>query len=280
MPEGARVESVDALRSFRAALVKFAEAANVALGDAESELQRTLVWLETEQDTYWQHQARKWAEAVEAAKDKVRQKKLFKDSSGRFPSAIDEEKHLAVCIRRLEEAQQKLTNTRKWARRLQREIHNYKGGVSALSTNVAHDIPVAIARLDRMGGILDAYVSLTARGGTAEPAAAPVGVGEGAGDAGSMSRGDTAPAEAQEAEDLSGAEDLSRLPGFPAAGPGQAVLVLRDAPAATPEDRFRLFNSVQDAEDYARENAPPEGGGRWAVCDAAGRVVARHPAGV
>src|SRR5687768_5439599 len=199
MPEGARVESVDALRSFRAALVKFAETANVALGDAESELQRTLVWLETEQDTFWQHQVRKWTEAVAAAKDKVRQKKLFKDSSGRFPSAVDEEKHLAVCLRRLEEAQQKHANTRKWARRLQRELHNYKGGVGQLATNVAHDIPVAIARLDKMGGILDAYVSLAARPGSAEPAA-PI-LGQAAGDAGSMGRGDTAPAAADTAED-------------------------------------------------------------------------------
>ena len=272
MPVGARVESVDALRSFRAALVKFAEAANVALGDAESELQRTLMWLETEQDTYWQHQVRKWTDAVAAAKEKVREKKLFRDSSGRFPSAVDEEKRLKLCVQRMEEAQQKLVNTRKWARKLQRELHNYKGGVSALSTNVAHDIPLAIARLDKMGGILDAYVSLAARPGSAEPSA-PI-LGQGAGDAGSMGRGDTAPAPAETAEDLSG------LPGFPKARPGQAVLVLLDAPPDASEDRYRVFESVQAAEDHTRQHPPPEGGGRWAVCDAAGRVVARHPAGV
>src|SRR5688572_17309803 len=226
MPEGARIESVDALRSFRAALVKFAEAANVALGDAESELQRTLVWLETEQDTFWQQQVRKWTEAVTAAKDKVRQKKLFKDSSGRFPSAVDEEKHLAICLRRLEEAQTKMANTRKWARRLQREIHNYKGGVGRLATTVASDLPRAIARLDKLGGILDAYVSLSAGPGVTESYAPALGAAEGSGGAASMGRGDTAPIAAE------GPQDLSTLPGFPNVGPGQAVLARLDGPPA------------------------------------------------
>jgi hypothetical protein len=273
MPEGgARIESVDALRSFRAALVKFAEAANVALGDAESELQRTLVWLETEQDTFWQHQVRKWTEAVAAAKDKVRQKKLFKDASGKIPSAIDEEKHLAVCLRRQEEAQQKFANTRKWARRLQREIHNYKGGVGQLATNVAHDIPLAIARLDKLGGLLDAYVSLSAGPGISEASAPPLGAAEGAGGPGSMGRGDTAPA-------AEAPEDFAGLPGFPKVEPTQAVLVRLDAPSAAPDERFRVFNSVQAAEEYARQQAEPDDGGRWVVCDASGRVVS-SPAGV
>ena len=58
MSEGARVESIDALRNFKRALQKFAEAASVALGDAESEIQRTQIWLETEQRSHWNNQAR------------------------------------------------------------------------------------------------------------------------------------------------------------------------------------------------------------------------------
>ena len=41
MGESARVESIDALESFKRALWKFAEAANVALGDAEADLEKT-----------------------------------------------------------------------------------------------------------------------------------------------------------------------------------------------------------------------------------------------
>ena len=77
MATGARVESIEVLRRFRAALWKFAEAANLALGDAEGEVQRMVVWLETEQQTFWNHQVRSRTEAVTAAKEKVRSKKLF-----------------------------------------------------------------------------------------------------------------------------------------------------------------------------------------------------------
>jgi hypothetical protein len=131
---------------------------------------------------------------------------------------------------------------------------------------------MAIARLDKLGGLLDAYVSLSAGPGITEAAAPPVGAAGGAGDGASMGRGDTAPA-AEPPEDLSG------LPGFPKVQPTQAVLARLDAPAATPDERFRVFNSVQAAEEYARQQAEPDDGGRWVVCDASGRVVS-SPAGV
>src|SRR3954468_1309867 len=192
MAEGARVDSIEVLRRFRAALWKFAESANLALGDAESELQRTLVWLETEQQTYWTHQVRTRSEAVTAAKDKVRQKQLFKDATGRVQSAVDEQKALAIAQRRLAEAQQKFENTRKWARRLQRELHNYKGGVQPLATFIAVDVPAAVATLDKLSGALGRYVAAQPAtvGSTAEAAPASAGPSGGEG-APSMARGDT-----------------------------------------------------------------------------------------
>ena len=49
-------------------------------------------------------------------------KKLFKDSSGRYPSAVEEEKAVRLCQSRLEEANEKLVATKKYARVLQREL--------------------------------------------------------------------------------------------------------------------------------------------------------------
>src|SRR3954470_10065824 len=122
MSEGARVEDVELLRGMRAAMFKFAEAANVALADAEAEAQQTLVWLESEQRQFWQTQVRKSSEAVGRAAEAVRMKKIYKDASGRQSSAVDEEKALAVAKRRLEEAERKLENVRRYIPRLQREL--------------------------------------------------------------------------------------------------------------------------------------------------------------
>jgi len=160
MSQAAHVDSLEALKHFKLALIKFSEAASVALGDAEADIQRVLTWLETEQDSYWHTQVRKRTEIVSRCKDAVRQKKLFKDFSGRTPSAIDEEKALYKAQRALEEEEQKLVATRKWAKRLAKEILVYKGDVQRFATNVQVDLPAATAKLENYLLALDAYVSL------------------------------------------------------------------------------------------------------------------------
>jgi hypothetical protein len=161
MPE-ARVESVDVIRAFRFALLKFAEAANSALTDAESDAGHTLMWLETEQRTYWQNNVRKATELVSRCEEAVRQKKIFKDASGRQQSAVDEEKALAKAKRLKEHAEERLANVRKYAPRLHREILLYKGQVQRLATCVASDVPAAAAKLDKIVATLGAYFELQA----------------------------------------------------------------------------------------------------------------------
>src|SRR5437899_441381 len=144
----ARVESIDAVKAFRQALWRFAEIANSALADAEADAQGTLRWLETEQRTYWQSNARKSQELVSRCEEALRHKRIFKDASGRTPSAVDEEKALAKAKRQLEYALERAENVRRYAPRVQREIMLYKGQVQRLSTFVAADIPTAVAKLD------------------------------------------------------------------------------------------------------------------------------------
>jgi hypothetical protein len=131
-----------------------------------------LRWLENEQLSHWQSQIRKRHDLLERAKEALRMKKLFKDSSGRTPSAVEEEKAVRVCTARLEEATNKLAATKKYARVLQRELQTYKGSVQRFATTVQSDIPVAVATLDSLVEALEAYVALA----PGEPTAgAPIG---------------------------------------------------------------------------------------------------------
>ena len=164
----ARIDSVDALRMFRTVLVKFAEQAQVSLGDAEGEMARVLVWLETEQTTYWSGQIRKRHDWVEKCKEAVRQKKLFKSPTGSTQSAVEEEKALRMAIKKEEEAVEKLKAVRRYIPRLQKEISMYKGGVQRLATTVSSDIPLAVSRLDKMTQALEAYAALGVSGGGAD----------------------------------------------------------------------------------------------------------------
>lgn len=174
----ARVESVDAIKSFRVAWLKFAEAANVALTDAEADAVHTLRWLETEQRTYWQNQVRKSSDLVSRCAEALRHKRIFKDSSGRTPSAVDEEKALAKAKRMKEIAEEKLQNIKKHVPRLGREIMLYKGQVQRLATFVASDIPTAASKLDKIVKTLESYVALQMQDTAAQqqpPMAQPIG---------------------------------------------------------------------------------------------------------
>ena len=167
MSTSAHVDSIDALKTFRVALIKFAEEANAALATAEAEMQRTVGWLERDQLSFWQMQIRKRQEVLSRAQEALRMKKLFPDASGRLPPPVEEEKAVRRAKATLEEAEQKLANTKKYTRVLQKEFMDYKGGVARFSTCVGAEIPVAISRLDRMVSRLEAYVALKVPGGYA-----------------------------------------------------------------------------------------------------------------
>ena len=188
MAESARVESVDLLTGFQAVLWKFQAAANAALEDADSELRRTMLWLEIEQESFWKDQIRKRQTAVERAKEAVRMKKLFKDHSGRPLSAVEEQKELQLAVVRLTEAQQKLANVRRWTRALQKEVELYKGSVQRLATSVESLVPAGVAHLERLVAELQAYGAITAPGGVSSENAGQFTAVPDTGDA-AMSRG-------------------------------------------------------------------------------------------
>lgn len=165
MSEQVKVEDLEVFRLFRAALLKFAQAAGESLSHADGEISRTHTWLENEQATYWQGQIRKRTEMVAAARDALRQKKLFKDSTGRTPNAIQEEKALAQCLAALEHAQAKFEAVRKWLPKLEKAAELYSGGVSRLQGTVTGDIPKAVALLDRLAETLEEYVQIEAPAG-------------------------------------------------------------------------------------------------------------------
>ena len=178
MNEGAKIESIDALKHLRIALFKFAEAGNAALNDAESEMRQTQNWLENEQFSYWQGQIRKRHDLVERAKEALRAKQLFADSSGRIPQAPEEEKALRLARARFEEAEQKLANVRKYTRALVKEIQTYKGSAQRFATTIQVDIPQAAALLEQFMAKLEQYVALDPNAGESAPPP-PGGAGHG-----------------------------------------------------------------------------------------------------
>jgi hypothetical protein len=173
----ARVDDIEVLKMFRAQLFKFAEAANVALGDSESEIHRTIGWLDNEQQQHWVSLHRKRQGLLAQAQEKLRMKKIFTDSTGSRQSTIDEEKAVQKAIKAVEEAARKIVAVKQWSRRLQKELLMYKGQTQRFATSTSVDIPLAATVLGNMIVRLETYASLAPENarsgvGTAESTAA------------------------------------------------------------------------------------------------------------
>jgi hypothetical protein len=161
---GARVDSIEAVRAFKVALIKFAETANIAMGASESDLHRTLMWLTNQQTAHWTQQHRKCTELLNRAKEALREKQLYKDATKSRQSYVEEMKAVGAATRMVEEAVQKLENIRKSTRRLEKEITLYKGQVQRFVTAVALDLPNAVAQLENITRALDSYTGLREAG--------------------------------------------------------------------------------------------------------------------
>ena len=164
MAEGARIYSVDAVKHFRAALIKFAEGGNGALTAADGDIDRVLGWLERDQTMYWTGQVRKRHDIVVRCEDAVRQKKIFKSADGGTQSVVDEMKALQVAKRREDEANAKVVTVKRAIAALRKEAQMYKGRVQRLQTFLSADLPKAVHRLDKMMDDVAAYLAIQTQG--------------------------------------------------------------------------------------------------------------------
>jgi hypothetical protein len=160
MREAARVQSVDALGRFRAALIEFQQSARLALSNAEGDIRRTTEWLRHEQLNHWQQQVRRRTRAVAEAKSELYRAEL--GSRDERPSCAVERRKLEIARQRLAEAEEKIRRVHHWQRMLDREHMQYRGQTASLSGFLERDLPKASARMDRLQRALDAYLRLVA----------------------------------------------------------------------------------------------------------------------
>jgi hypothetical protein len=159
MADLVRVESIDALKRFRAALCKFAEITGAGLDEAEFEIQRTGFWVKQDQQVHWKRQAAHRTELVTRAKLALKQKESQKTALGGRYSCVDEMKALAAAERALEEARRKQESVRRWSRVLDEESFAFQAHTQPLRLMLQADIPTALAQLDQMIVALEAYAT-------------------------------------------------------------------------------------------------------------------------
>lgn len=158
----ANVNSIPAVDDFRAALGTFAHESRQALSMIDMEVRRSLQWLCHDQPQYWQHEVRRWGEAVNSAKLELQRCRTFKAVGDYVPACTEEKKQLARAQERLRHSEIKFETTRRWARQIQHEVNEFEGRLSQLTSVLDGDLPRAIGTLERMLRALDTYVTTTA----------------------------------------------------------------------------------------------------------------------
>lgn len=158
MSSQARVNSIDALRQVRAALIVFNERAQSALGDVNSEGQKALSRLRLEAGPRWTKRLRERQDAWVAARSElIRRQASFSTDN---PTCIEQRKLVDKAKASVEEAQQKIERIKRLITELDRRYTLYKGHSAGLSEQVSRSLPLAVARIDRMIDALEAYRSI------------------------------------------------------------------------------------------------------------------------
>ncbi|MCL2330324.1 MAG: hypothetical protein FWC56_03380 [Phycisphaerae bacterium] len=159
MSQSANVESIQVLRDFRLALLKFVEAARASLNEADADLRRHGHWLSEDRRQHGASEQQRRHEKFQRAKLALLEKRLQKTSTGGQPSIVDEEKAVKAAQRALEEALQKTEHTKRWTRRLEEQVLQHKGALQGLHLALDNEAVTAIALLERMIEALERYLA-------------------------------------------------------------------------------------------------------------------------
>lgn len=168
MSNQARVNSIDALRQVRAALIVFTERAQSALGEVNSDAQKTIMRLRLEAGPRWNKRLRERQDAwVSARSELIRKQASFSSDN---PTCIEQRKLVDKAKAAVDEAHQKIERIKRLITELERQYTLYKGHSAGLSEQVSRSLPLAVARIDRMTDALETYRSVNpASSGETEP---------------------------------------------------------------------------------------------------------------
>lgn len=112
MAEQAKVTSLDSLESFRARLIVFLGKGKRALDEVTDEIRRTRNWIEGSQRVHWEAEVKKRKKRLEQAEAEL--------MTARFSEFIDspsvQQMQVRKARRALEEAEEKLSKVKRWAR--------------------------------------------------------------------------------------------------------------------------------------------------------------------
>ncbi len=158
MAESARISSTEALKQAKVAMLDFSDAIVSALSSVDADINRVSSWLNHDRPAYWKRQVRLKEEGINKIKTDIMRKRII--AAPEPASVVEEEKALDRAKMLLGHAQARFEAVKRWGPVWDREAMLYKTSTHGLTEFLHRDVPVAVARLERMLGNLDEYTRI------------------------------------------------------------------------------------------------------------------------
>jgi len=158
MAERAQVTSVEAIETFRAALIIFLSKARPTLEEVSHDVMRTKLWVQNDQRNYWDKELRVRARALERA-----QAELFSARLSNLQEATGvQEMVFHRAQRAIREVETKQSMVKKWDRELENRTEPMLKLVDQLHGYLTTDLTRAAAYLGEVVKALEAYADIPA----------------------------------------------------------------------------------------------------------------------
>lgn len=167
MADQARITDLDAIESFRSALIVFISKTRQAINVAQDAVKKTRNWLQLEQPAFWSAQIRQRQKRLEQANAELMSARL----SEFIESPVVQQMAVRKARAALEESEEKLRRTKAWAREYDRAVDPMMRTLDGLRDFIDNDLALAVAHLVEMQKILEGYTESAAP--VASPDAAP-----------------------------------------------------------------------------------------------------------
>lgn len=159
MADSAKVLSVDALKEFRIALIKFVEEARNALGGVDMELRRMRDWLERDQVSYWQTQVKRRHEKMMNARTELHRKQISQQGS-EAKSDTEQKEALREAQRRLRMAEEKVEVVKRLIPIFHHAMAEYVSNATPLADHLSGGMERSLATLQKMITSLEEYLAI------------------------------------------------------------------------------------------------------------------------
>lgn len=157
MAKQANVRSLESLKDFRVALIKFIDKAKRAIATSDSEVMHTQIWLESNQPSHWIREIRKGEERLNQAKSELFRATISQPDNPRGPT--DQVRLVRKRKAEIEHAKKKLEQTKRWSRMFERSVNEYRGAISPLSSALDGSAHKAVVLIERAITSLEQYLA-------------------------------------------------------------------------------------------------------------------------